>query len=140
MATPATNQQAAQAKQAAAIEAYAHIHENVYAPTFFHKLASDYGITPANEDECCELMTIATKLRGAHDAAQHKQAKDTGVARQSFLKTAHQHLDAIMQEHGLAAPQQAANNLEHEIKAAAATLTLNPSIAQAVLQLQAATV
>lgn len=130
--------QTAQTKQAAAVEAYAQIHERVYAPAFFNKLASDYGIQPANNDEAYELMTMATKLRAAHDATQQKQAQAAATSRQSFLKTAHQHLDAVMQQQGLATAPQQANSQEAEIKSAAATLTLDPAIAQAVLQLQAA--
>lgn len=131
-------EQTAQAKQAAAVEAYAQIHERVYAPAFFHKLASDYGIQPANDDEAYELMTMATKLRAAHDATQQKQAQAAAASRQSFLKTAHQHLDSVLQQQGLAAVQQPVSSHEAEIKSAAATLTLDPVIAQAVLQLQVA--
>ena len=134
----ATPPQTAQAKQAAAVEAYAQIHERVYAPAFFNKLAADFGIQPANDDEAYELMTMATKLRAAHDATQQKQAQAAATSRKSFLKTAHQHLDTVLQQQGLAAPQQPVNSQEAEIKAAAATLTLDPTLAQAVLQLQLA--
>lgn len=123
----------AEIKQAAAVEAYAHIHANVYAPVFFEKLASAYGVVPANDEECQELLTMGTKLRTVHDASQQKQAAQTGNTRQAFLKAAHHRLDTVMTQYGLAPVQQIDETAE--IKAAAASLTLQPDISQAVLQL-----
>ena len=137
--TKPTSTPTAQTKEAAAVEAYAHIHGQVYAPVFFEKLASDYGVTPESEDECRELLTMATKLRTAHEATQQNQAAAKVTSRQSFLKSAHAQLDSALQHYGLAEPAPK-SNFAAEVKAAAATLTLDPSIAQAVLQLAAASV
>lgn len=136
----AAPQQTAQEKQAAAVDAYATLHEQVYAPAFFHKLASDYGIRPDGDEEAYELMTMATKLRTAHDTEQQKQASAVVSSRKTFLKTAHQRLDALMQQHGLAKAAQTENTLQAEIKAAAATLTLDPKLAHAALSIQAASI
>ena len=131
---------AAQTKEAAVTEAYAHIHGQVYAPVFFEKLASDFGIKPESEEECYDMLAMATKLRTAHDMTQQKQAAAAVSSRQSFLKTAHEHLDAVLQKQGLAAAPQQQTDHEAQVKAAAATLTLDPGIASAVLQLAAASI
>jgi len=83
------------------------------------------------------MLVMATKLRTAHDAVSQQKVAKAKTSRQSFLKAAHSNLDAVLQQQGLAeAPQQA--DLNAEIKAAAATLTLDPEISQSVLQLLAA--
>jgi hypothetical protein len=44
------------------------VHDRVYAPCFFAKLASDYGIAPANADEETAMAHFREKLGGAAPA------------------------------------------------------------------------
>jgi hypothetical protein len=121
-----------------AVTAYANIHSRVYAPVFFNKLATDYGITPENDDECRDMLVMATKLRTAHDAVAQQKVAKTKTSRKSFLKAAHSNLDAVLKRQGLLAEEPPQADINAEIKAAAATLTLDPEISQSVLQLLAA--
>lgn len=42
--------------------------QQVYAPVFFAKLASDYGIQPKNDEEAQLLLEVAAKLRDRYNA------------------------------------------------------------------------
>lgn len=135
MPTPAQTQEPGASDNA--VTAYATIHSRVYAPVFFEKLASDYGIVPENDDESRDMLIMATKLRTAHEATQQQKIAKASSSRQSFLKAAHSNLDAVLAKHGLAeTPSQP--DINAEVKAAAATLTLDPEISQAVMQMFAA--
>jgi len=119
-----------------AVEAYAVVHSEVYAPVFFNKLAADYGIVPVSDAECRKLMTMATKVRTIHDANQEKQAATKVSSRQMFLKAAENHLDQVLHQAGVSPPQVSGTDATKEaIKTAAIETALNPTIAAAVLQL-----
>lgn len=57
--------------------AFAIIHATDYAPAFFEKLATTYGIAPENEAEAVKMLEQAARLRAAYDALQEKQASAT---------------------------------------------------------------
>jgi len=110
--------------------AYAHVHNQVYSPIFFEKLAQDFGIHPQSEDEAVQMLQMASQLREAHEAEQYKQASAQG----SILDAAGQHLNQALGHPGSPAPTQN-DNL---VKRAAANLARDPGLATAVLTLQAA--
>lgn len=109
-------------------DAFAVLHQRVYAPIFFDKLASDYGIRPQNDAEAMELLTQASILRQYHDAEQEKQA----ASQPSLLAQSRQVLTAMFGE------QSFDDAEDRSIKHAAANLAMDPELAQAVLSLEAA--
>ena len=109
--------------------AYTHVHNSVYAPLFFEKLAGDYGISPANEQEAMQMLTMAAQLRQAHELEQEKQASAAG----SVLDAASQHLNAVLGHQVPAAP----THNDNLVKRAAAQLARDPRMAAAVLAIQA---
>lgn len=72
-------------------EAWSVLHNQVYAPTVFAKLAHQYGIVPANPTEAEALLRLGQKLRTLYDAGQAKQAARQNV---DLLSRAEQLLDA----------------------------------------------
>lgn len=51
-------------------------HSNVFAPAFFNKLASAYGIQPRNEREAVQLLEMAEHLVTLEQVNNVKQAND----------------------------------------------------------------
>lgn len=111
-------------------EAFTLVHDRVYAPCFFTKLARDYGIRPRpGTNDAERMLTYAAQLRMAHDA-QVKQAS-AGV---DLLDAAGQHLASVLNASGIPIPD-AMDNL---IKQASVEAAQDPEVAHAVLSLQAA--
>lgn len=110
--------------------AYAHVHQQVYQPVFFEKLAQDYGIKPRNDQECVQMLTMAAQLRDAHEAVE-KQASH------SSLTSAQSHLDQQLQAMGLQPASNGVDQIARRTKEAAAQASFDPQLAQAVLSLQA---
>lgn len=106
-------------------QAYTTIYQRVYAPVFFHKLAEDYGIRPANETEAVEMLHQAAQLRAAHDAQVQKQANDQG----SLLARSRDNLNKVLGQSF--DPQH-----ENLIKRAADELSADPELVRAALSLQ----
>lgn len=50
--------------------------ERITIPTFFHKLASAYGIEPRTEMHRQQMVRIGAKLLAAEDVGMDKQASD----------------------------------------------------------------
>lgn len=99
--------------------------DQVYAPTFFHKLATDFKVTPQSEEQAHALLRMAGQLRNLSDAARlDKQAS----ARDPIL-AAEQALLAITQ----AQPDQTAT-----VTKIAAELGKKPQLRAAVLAYQTA--
>ena len=109
--------------------AYAVVQQKVYAPTFFEKLASVYGIVPRNDVDRMELLTMAHQLHGAHEAQQEKVAAAEG----SLLTKARMHLQGVLGDQG-AAPDP----MDSFTKQAALRDAADPEIAHAILSMQAA--
>ena len=100
-----------------AAEAYNYLFDNVHSQVFFGKLAS-YGIQPTTEKEAADLLVLAGKLQ--HVDTAEKQAAD-----QSRFATAVSALDSVTA------------GGEQSIKQAAAALSQDPSVYNAVLALKA---
>ncbi len=113
--------------------AFAVVHQRVYGPVFFEKLANDYGRRPGSEAEAMEMLTMAAQLRTAHDQEQEKQAQASKGS--SLLSAAHAHLDQQMLNMGFN-PQQDRN--QQFLKEAAAQASFDPELAHAILSLQSA--
>ena len=113
-------------------QAYGVVYQNVYAPAFFEKLASDYSITPQNDREAMDMLTMASQLRQAHDANIEKQAA-AGTDRMGQAK---QHLNSQLAGMGLA-PQQD-TQIQQLIKQAAHRGASDPNLAHAILSMQVA--
>lgn len=111
--------------------AYALVHQRVYAPVFFEKLAQDFNIRPGNESEAMEMLSMAAQLRAAHDTEVEKQAG----AGDPVLVGAKQHLQEQLAARGYDAPQF--NVSQQMVKQAAAQASFDPDLARAVLSLQA---
>jgi len=112
--------------------AYATVHQRVYAPVFFEKLASQYGIKPQNEADAMEMLTMAAQLRTAHDVELEKQAS----VGNPVLAGAKAHLQQQLNAHGYNTPHPDTN--QQLIKEAAAQASFDPDLARAVLSLQTA--
>lgn len=111
--------------------AYAVVHQRVYAPVFFEKLAQDYGIRPKTESEAMEMLSMAGQLRAAHDDELEKQAN----AGDPVLTGAKAHLQSQLTARGYNTPQFDVN--QQLVKQAAAQASFDPDLARAVLSLQA---
>lgn len=110
--------------------AYAIVHQRVYVPAFFEKLASDYGWRPKTQEEVHTALQMAAQLREAFDAEQEKIAMANNP-----LSRAQQHLNQVMREAGYPVPHT--NQYEQQIKQAAAQGSFDPQLASAVLSLHA---
>lgn len=102
----------------------------IYAPVFFEKLATDYGIRPSSEGEAIEILRLAGRLQQLDAMHQVKEAS----SRSSIISLATQSLDTIMGGMGL--PAQANGYAEAEIKEAASQLAQVPHIRNAALLYQ----
>lgn len=114
----------------AADQAYATIVSQLAAPHFFEKLSA-YGIVPANESDAAEMWSAAAKMHVLYAAEQEKAA----AAQSSDLVATNSQLDEMLAAAGLAGTAEKAASVFHD---EAKTAADNPSIAQAVLTLQAA--
>lgn len=106
------------------------VHQRVYAPVFFTKLAQDYGIQPANDAEAIEMLNMAAQLRVADDQDRQKQA----AAGTSKLAAARAHLQQALRSEGY----QTDDSQNQLVEKAAAEVAQQPDLAHAVLSLQAA--
>jgi hypothetical protein len=111
-------------------DAYALVHQRVYAPVFFTKLAQDFGIRPANAEEAQEMLIMAGQLRAADDQDRLKQA----AAGTSKLAAARAHLQQALRSEGF----QTDASQDQLIEKAAMEVAYQPDVAHAVLSLQAA--
>lgn len=111
-------------------DAYALVHQRVYAPVFFTKLAQDFGIRPANAEEAQEMLIMAGQLRAADDQDRLKQA----AVGTSKLAAARAHLQQALRSEGY----QSDVSQDQQIEKAAAEVARQPDLAHAVLSLQAA--
>lgn len=109
--------------------AYAVVQQKVYAPTFFEKLASVYGIVPQTDADRLELLTMASQLHSAHEAQQEKTAQ----AQTSLFTQARMHLQGVVGGQG-----GVADPMEAFTKQAALRDAADPEIAHAILSMQAA--
>jgi len=109
--------------------AYAAVHQRVYAPVFFNKLASDYGIRPETEKDAMDMLVMAARLRLSYDQEQEKQ----GSAQSGMLAAAREHLGIATAEDAYAPGQVSAQVIEKAAEDRAA----DPELAHAVLSLQA---
>ncbi len=57
-------------------QAYNVLHNEVYAPVFFTKLARDYGINAETPEQRQSMLQQAAQLRMAYNAEQEKQGTD----------------------------------------------------------------
>ncbi len=111
--------------------AYAVVHQRVYCPVFFEKLAKDYGIKPSTPEEEVMMLNMAAQLRSAHDQ-QQKQA----TARANPLAAAQAHLNNQLTKLGFAnQPQQ--QIVPRLVKQAATQASFDPELAHAILSMQA---
>lgn len=107
-------------------EAYTLLHNDVYAPVFFQKLASDYDVQPRNAEEAARMLKIAESLRANYDADREKTASNN-----PFLDVAERHL------HGQAPQQQKQAAFTNQKRAVSQEVASVPAIAHAVLSMQA---
>ena len=127
--TPAEGQQTLTFDKEAA---YAVLHNRVYAPTFFEKLAQDYQIAPQSPEHAEIMLKMAAQLRAAHEEEQLQKSPANG----DFLKAAQARLDKQL---GVADTSQEdqVSALDMEAKQAAALLSFDPEIAAATLAFNA---
>jgi hypothetical protein len=111
--------------------AYDFLYGQVHAPVFFNKLAQDYGIVPANDDEAVRLLEMGADLFAAEQQEQQKQASANG----SFIGEAHNSLQMLLGKQASARDVNAPAN-DRLVKAAAAELTKNPYVRAAALSYQ----
>lgn len=113
--------------------AYNLVHNRIYAPVFFEKLANDFGIRPQNDAEALSMLSMAAQLRQANDAHE-KQAQARAT---SPLAAAQQHLNKQLTKMGFAIPTQQAQQNDNLVKQAAAQVSFDPAIASAIISMQA---
>lgn len=111
--------------------AYAVVHNRVYAPVFFQKLANDYNIRPANQAEAMDMLTMAAQIRLAHDQAEKQAAERTP----GLLAGAKAHLNTQLTKMGFAnaAVEPFA---QRQIKQAAVQASFDPELVHAILSMQ----
>lgn len=111
--------------------AYDFLYGQVHAPVFFNKLAQDYGIVPANDDEAVRLLEMGAELFAVEQQEQQKQASAQG----SFISEAHSGLQVLL---GKQAGARGANTQANDrlVKAAAVELASNPYVRAAALSYQ----
>jgi hypothetical protein len=98
--------------------------DRVFAPVFFNKLASAYGIAPANQAQAARLMQLAERERQLDDQEQHKAAGYRG----DLIEQAHSYLDKAL--------GTANRPADPTLKAAAADAAKDPLIRDAALLYQ----
>lgn len=111
-------------------DAFALVHQRVYAPAFFTKLAQDYNIQPQNEQEAIDMLHMASQIR----YAQEMEEKRAGA--NSFLSAAQTHLQQELSAMGIGDTESnAAITADQHIKQAAVYASHDPELAQALLSL-----
>lgn len=110
--------------------AYAVVHNRVYAPVFFEKLASDFNIRPASQEEALTMLTMASQLRAGYD-----QQQKAAAAKPTLLQQAAEQLNKKMAKMGFAVEKPAINPAR--IKKAAVDASFDPELSAAVLSMQA---
>lgn len=110
-------------------DAYAFLYEEIHGPVFFQKLAQDYGIVPANDEQAQRLLDMGATIFRNNQQEQEKQAGLDG----DFIAQAHENLNRILGKQA-AAPAAAAN--ARLVKQAAAQLARNPRVRAAALAYQ----
>lgn len=98
----------------------------IYAPVFFSKLASAYGIEPRDEAEAEALLRMGSKLAQAHAQDMAKSAQAAG----SFLSEAEAGLDRALQAYGF---NEIPGHEDSLVKQAAAEWAADPAVQEAVL-------
>lgn len=110
--------------------AFATVHQHVYCPVFFTKLARDYGIQPRpGTNDVVEMLEQAAILRQHHDAEIEKQA----AAQPDLLSMGRNALQGLFGQQ-----VNPADANEQAIKAAAVHGAQNPELARSILSLEAA--
>lgn len=113
-------------------DAYNVLHNQVYAPAFFEKLASDYNIQPQTQDEALTLLKMASWLRDMHD--QQEKTASTNL-----LSGAAENLRQHAIQRGLIDPRaQQKQATASRAFQYAAQASMDPQLVHAVLSLQAA--
>ena len=106
--------------------AYSLVYGQVYAPTFFEKLAS-HGIVPKDNEEAETMLKMANQLRVAYDLQERQESG-------SLLEKAANHLNDQLSAMGYnQTPQEDA--VEKQIKQAAHATAQDPAIANALLSM-----
>lgn len=108
-------------------EAYQLLHNAIYAPSLFSKLASDYGIHASTPAEKEAVLTMADELRAAHEEKRAAAA----AAHSSDLVKAANDLVKHRSQNGTV-PTTPVRELP-AVKQAAARWAANPQIAHAAL-------
>lgn len=106
------------------------VHEQIYVPTFFQKMA-EHGVQPRTAAEAGQLLRIGHQLLVKHSQEQHKQAAATG----SFLDQLEQELAGETGQGSTGYQPAAATH--PLIKQSADQLAGHPQLAHAVLSLMA---
>lgn len=111
-------------------DAYDLLIQQIYAPVFFDKLATDYGVQASTEQEAREFLVLAGKLEQLDQAKATKQASD----RTSFVSAASTNLDSLLSRAGISGPANV--QADAEVKQAASKLAQVPHIRDAALLYQ----
>jgi hypothetical protein len=122
--------QTQQVQLPAAEDAYGLLYEQIHAPVFFQKLAQDYGIVPANDEQAARLLQMGADLFLNDRQEQEKQAASRG----DFIAQAQEQLDRILGKQGSHGPANPAN--DRLVKQAASQLARNPHVRAAALAYQ----
>ncbi len=104
-------------------EAYDTLVDNIHAPIFFAKLASDYGIKPATAEQAEGMLKLAGKLRNANEFNTMKAAS----SHSNIVSDANDHLDKLLASYGYDAP----NEFDSQVKEAAVDALKQPQIKEA---------
>ncbi len=124
-----TTQQSAAAAMPAQ-DAYAIVHQRVYAPVFRDKLAS-LGIPGTESDaELAKMMNMAAQLRDAYEINRQKQAASHG----SLLDHAQKQLNSELEKRGFAVRPNPQEDVMR--KQACANGARDPQLAHAILSMQ----
>lgn len=109
-------------------ESYNYLNSTAYAPVFFNKLATAYGLTPADEQEARRWIDLAPKLK----AAEQAEAVKTAGQRATVIDEAHRDIDELLNKRYGINPS-ANYGLEANIKQAASELANDEAFRNAAL-------
>lgn len=121
-----TDQQSTDQAVLDADTAFSIVHQQVYSPVFFNKLAADYGIRPETPQNAFEILRMAERLRQSYEENQVK----TASTQSAWLQAAGQHL-------GVAVDDSDNQVMDATIEKVAAECASDPTLATAVLSMQA---
>jgi hypothetical protein len=110
-------------------DAYAVVHQRVYAPVFRDKVAS-LGIPVQSDAELAKMIVMAGQLRDAYEINRQKQAASQG----SLLDVAQVNLNRELEKRGFASRPNPQDDLMR--KQACANGARDPQLAHAILSLQ----